>query len=352
MDALPTTKLAFDELKRDLDLVPPVVASPITPSVPLRNWNIQFNTHVSAFAVHIRAARHFWLVYAVDKTTLYAMAAISGSDVHLRNAGVSIGSQKLSADGAPTAGTTAVSHSRGDLLVLPRLQMALDKPGATAAVVGSLDTVRTTITTDIIGTLTGAIVRFEKDLDEILLVVNKHKGKANVATADRDSGSAVVTCPWSVRAVLKGMQIGFKAAHSTQYIGTDVVKIALQNRAQAAPDPAGKVMDLVWDVSATELALSLVQDAAQTLVRSTGRRHALPSDQSARALAHFALDAHAGNTVLAVSELPPLAQAENASHLHVRVTKVHAVMHPAAIEHLESFFAHCKLDGMQSSVVY
>ena len=342
MDALPTTKLAFDELKRDLDLVPPVASAPITPSEPLRNWNIQFNSHVSAFAVHIRAARHFWLVYEVNKTTLYAIATVSGSVTRVSSAGVSIGSQKLLADGAPAADPTAVSTTRGDLLVLPRMQIALERPGTTAIVVGNLDTVQTTITTDIIGTLTGAVVRFEKDLDEILLVVNKHRRKANVAT-DRSSDSAIMTCPWTVRAVLKGMQIGFKAPHSTQYIGTDVIKIALQNRPQVPANSASSAMELVWDVSATELALSLAQDAAQTLVRSTGRRHALPSVQSARALAHFALDAHAGNTVLAVSELPPLAQAENASHLHVRVTKVHAVMHPAAIEHLESFFAHCKL---------
>ena len=305
------------------------------------------NLAIPLVTCHIRAAQKLWLDYSVGEILLHARTHLLGTQLKESEAGLRIGDQSVS--------FIAVSDSErlgeplpfgGDSIKLPAFHGSVGYSNQELEVLASLERISVILTVDVLDSALAVQNRFEQDIDELLSVLSKRKA-AKSAKGEMSATPAGVLADkqepprltkWKAQLALQGLNLGLRGPLSTQYIGADLVDGFIRQ------DLAGGIQETRWEVSASNLALSLAQQTSVSsprlpLAGSTGSTSTF--DRSYR-LAYFVLDVHAGNQVSYISELPQITENKDASHLHLRIPKLHAVMQTAAIEALDELIEHCK----------
>lgn len=347
-ESLPESRLAFEELRRDLERARdsaevPSASQEKTPSIPGR---LKLTIHMAIPIVncHVRAAQKFWLIYTMGdvfahSSTILHESSVQQGDLSLRLAAQSMAFHPV-AEAQPPG--EASSSPIADI-PLPSILVALSSDGSAVDTTAIFDRIALTVTADILDKLLAVVNRFEQDIDEILAFFVERKRVKTSETPRQDAKSARVVPPWTGHLILRGVNIGLRGILSTQYIGADTVEGRIEHSNRDG------LSSTVWDVTAANLALSLAHDSVD---RGRGHIGADTSGNFERAyrLAYFVLDMKLGNRQSEVVEMrelikQELTQSSEVSHLHVTVSKVHAVMQAAAIEALDDLLEHCECIG-------
>lgn len=341
-ESLPQSKIAFEALRRDVEHQTTELAGAQPAKESHRITSNESRLRVSVFLhmpvinFHIRAAQKFWLDYHIGRMALHWDGTLKDSNiVHAQSAlklesqalhFIAVNDPSLQGEGAPFG---------GESIHFPAILVAVKYDGATLEVLASLERIALTITASILDSALTVQKRFEHDIDEILAVFAQHKAKRRAAEVRpvAEPISRLKTLKWSGQVILRGLNLGLRGPLSTQYIGADFVDGHISHI------PGEQRSDTHWEVNASNLALSLAQEASE---KSTDASF----DRTYR-LAYFVLDIQAGNRVAEVEELKELTKSDlkndhQTSHLHIKVAKTHAVMRTAAIEALDDLLDHCK----------
>lgn len=307
--------------------------------------HLSLHLHLPVLSFHIRAAQKFWLDYSIGRMALHGDGQVSNSEMSRAQCTLSLQSQtvdfiavndpRLQGEGAPFG---------GESIHFPAVLASVKYDGKEVKALATLERIAVTVTAGVLDSVFTVQKRFEHDIDEILSVFAKHKTKRKQAGAKQLEPLPLTeqrSLRWSGQLVLRGLNVGLKGPLSTQYIGADLVD------GYVSHIPGEGQADTRWELHASNLALSLAQETAEDQI--TGAVHGIRKSSFDRTyrLAYFVLDIQAGNRVAEVEELKELTGEElikdaQASHLHIKVGKVHAVMQTAAIEALDKLLEHCK----------
>lgn len=343
-DSLPQSKIAFEALRRDVEQQHAVHAEILEhgrPRAPGERLQIRASAylHMPIVDFHIRAAQKFWLDYSIGGMALHGGGLFDGGDLVRSECALSLQSQavnfiavndsRLQGEGAPFG---------GESIHFPAVLVSAKYTGQVVEILASLERIALTLTAGILDSALTVQKRFEHDIDEILAVFTKHKTKRKSTEMNEQIQPEfdVALLKWSGHLILRGLNLGLKGPLSTQFIGADLVDGYISHT------PGEECGETQWEARASNLALSLAQDAVDNHTRAT----ASAFDRTYR-LAYFVLDIQAGNRVAEVEELKELTNSDlggdaQTSHLHIKVAKTHAVMQTAAIEALDDLLEHCK----------
>lgn len=349
---MPQSKIAFEALRRDVECQQVEHANASSAEVSRHmaqkpsKLQISVYLHMPIINFHIRAAQKFWLDYSIGRMTLHGDAVLDGGSLSHAQAALKLDSQSLhfiavndpslQGEGAPFG---------GESIHFPAILISGEYNGSEVKVLASLERIALTLTASILDSALTVQKRFEHDIDEILAVFTKHKAKKRTDKPPSDPISRVATLKWSGNVILRGLNLGLRGPLSTQYIGADLVDGHISHA------PGRDRADTHWEVRASNLALSLAQEAGEDNVGlSVDDAREASFDRTYR-LAYFVLDIQAGNRVAEVEELKELTKSDlkgdnQTSHLHIKVAKIHAVMRTAAIEALDDLLEHCKYGNL------
>ena len=345
-ESLPQSRVVFEELRRDLENKIPNSPSQaesrmLAPAESTRRINMYFNMLVPLINIHIRAATKFWLDYTIGDILFYGQTDSLTRNTHSERgqAGLRIGSQSIAfvavSDGQQQLENTLFGN---ESIRLPTFHSLVELSNKQLNVLASLERISISLTADVLDSVLAVQSRFEHDIDELLSVLAKRKarkaGSAGAVNLESEMFREIGT-PWKAQVALRGINLSLKGPLATQSIGADLVGVYVQQ------DIGDEGKTTFWDVKASNLALSLAQRTGYASPSLSILGEAAKFDRNYR-LAYFVLDVEAGNTVSEVSELPSLVDNKEASHLHINLAKLHAVMQTAAIEALDDLIEHCK----------
>lgn len=339
-DALPQSRIAFDELRRDLETArPAIVASKTSATKPIlelpAKLRIRANLLLPLVNFHIRAASKFWLDYTISDILLEGNSSPGKQHAADVSAGLRIGAQTVAFVAVNEAAKQGeAAPFEGQTIKLPAFSGRAKLRNRHVEVIASLERINITLTADTLDSVLAVQSRFEQDIDELLLVVTQRKARKDEPTdLERKlvSPTSPSTFTWNAQMALRGLNLGLKGPSATQYIGADLVEGYVSQMDPSVPSK------ITWEANALNLGASLARRSSPSRF---GRSQASQSDRDFR-LAYFLLDVQAGNTVTEITELPQLGDSTDASHLHIRLPKIHAVMQTATIETLDELIEHC-----------
>lgn len=343
--------MAFEALRRDVEREDFALAP--TAHSRLRTGengkpsklHLSLHVHMPVLNFHIRAAQKFWLDYSIGALALHGDGTLSGqelvqaqSTLNLRSQTVdfiAVNDPRLQGESAPFG---------GESIHFPAILASVSYGEGAVRSLVTLERIAVTVTAGILDSVFTVQKRFEHDIDELLTVFAKHKGKRKHQDEQDETPlpRKLTALKCSAQLILRGLNLGLKGPQSTQYIGADLIDGYISH------NPAAEQAETHWEAHVSNLALSLAQDVTSQAAQSpVPTEKTTVFDRSYR-LAYFVLDVHAGNRVTEVEELKELTRRElqgesQTSHLHIKVAKVHAVMQTAAIEALDGLLEHCKI---------
>ncbi|KAK4047646.1 Macrophage colony-stimulating factor 1 receptor [Microbotryomycetes sp. JL201] len=254
--------------------------------------------------------------------------------------GFHVGAQRLRfvpIIGSNACQTTAAPPETAFHLPVVRVSAQLDGlPCRTVKVLATIDSVAVKLTMGIVDNFLTVHEHFAKELDELLLAFKSKsnqssKAQAEVVVQNNGAENASSSIAWEGRVALRGLRVGVKGPHATQWFEAEL----LEGRASSRGSTPSS--DMQWSTSVQNLGLSLTQNVEHA-------ERAQSSEWSNR-LAFFRLDVSASNATIHLPDLPATSmhETDETPHLHVRVTRTHAVLQPTAIEalgDLVDFYMH------------
>ncbi|KAK4051737.1 Macrophage colony-stimulating factor 1 receptor [Microbotryomycetes sp. JL221] len=212
-----------------------------------------------------------------------------------------------------------------------------DGPRRHVKILTTIDSVSIKLTMGIVDSFLTVQEHFGKELEELLQVVSDKRAQANtkgLATPAPASQSTLGASrfTWETRFALRGLRLGVKGPQATQWFEAELLE------AQASSKVEGASQRLHWRTSVQNLGLSLTQNVVNQV-------HSNFTSESSNRLAFFRVDLSASNAVIHLPDLPAVSMhaEDKTPHLHLRVTRLHAVLQPTAIEalgDLVEFYVH------------
>ena len=336
-ESLPHTKVEFDELRRDLEMEPRVAVLTQTPAVspalPSKRLAVSANLAFPRLSIRLRINRHLWLGFTLVKLLAYCDGMIEGGAPSKGRAGLSI--QKEAITFSPTQvdplGQSPVLEENH--IHLPALHTSLKLLDGQATALASLESVSFVLTVAILDKIIVGVKLIEHDVEGLLALfarLGRQKKSAAVATESRLFPGVTL---WRADLAIRGLNVGLQGPTATQYVGADLVEAHVSQDASAADS------SIAWTASGINLALSLAQETHYADASSGAAKDKRQFDRSYR-LAFFMLDLHASNKYVQLTQLPVVGDHDLASHLHLNIAKLHAVMQTPAIEVLDDLIDH------------
>ncbi|KAM0790005.1 hypothetical protein ACM66B_005335 [Microbotryomycetes sp. NB124-2] len=293
---------------------------------------------VPLIALEAQAIPTLKVGYIVENISFFAQRG----PVHRRrkqavDLGLHIGAQRLrfvpvEAGVRESSTTTAPPPETAFHLPVVRVAAQLDGlPCRKIKVLTTIDSVGIKLTMSIVDNFLTVYEHFANELEELLQAVKSRRGRSNESAVEpsvsvheaKDGESSVA---WESRIALRGLRIGVKGPHATQWFEAELLE------AQASSQSAAAHSELQWSTSVQNLGLSLTQNV----------EHADRADSPewTNRLAFFRLDVSASNATIHLPDLPATSMhdSDETPHLHIRVPRTHAVLQPTAIEALGDLF--------------
>lgn len=340
---LPTYDSLLTELRQGLDDIHLVAIEqdkpPKTSFIELLSAKARLGLQVviPIIGLEVQAIPTLRMGYYLRNVLLHASTedgAKGGIALGAVDAGGSIGSQ--------TIRFTPIAETQQQLNNLPpetsfdlpmfRLKASLDGlPCRKVSLLGTIDLVTITLTSAVLDNILTVQNRFGNDVDELLSAINTKRARLAAVGEEAPPKKLVVRSEirWDARIALQGVKIGVEGPQSTQWIEAELLE------GYASSSIAETSTVLHWEASVQDLALSLSQKITSHPSYSTSQ------DRRYR-LAFFRLDLTVGNSIINLPELPAASVYGNdqAPHLHIRFSRIHAVLQPSAVDALGDLIDH------------
>jgi hypothetical protein len=344
-EELPKSRVLFDELKRDLNVrdtpsgergLAPATTSIASFNAWFKSASVDANLHMPLASFRTRAMPSLWLEYTLKDTQLFAHSKPSGTPARsvAVDAGLQIASQMVQFKPALSEAGQPLPTEEGQTIAFPTVRIsARTAESGKLHISSTIAAVTIKLSASVIDNVLAVQARFGHEIDELLGVLAAKRAKrslqpgASEKPADRSLFSRM---PWEASMALQGFKILVESPASVQYLEADLLNGIVEHGTDAV-----ELSSLVWELSVTNLALSVAQRS------SLSSTHDMPTFSNHKyRLAYFTTDFNVSNKEQALSELTALNSQDKTAHLHVRVAKVHAVMQSGAIDALGELIDH------------
>lgn len=290
----------FKGLKSDVDsIVTPKTTSPVTKTT--RSIDIQAQINLLNISLHVMHGT--WLSWALRDTLGF---------IHIQNQrvttyGMQLASQRLNLAGRPDASTILTPTSYSSIkLALPALRLfgRLERNSMRATLI--VEHFHLMLKPQYVDDILVVQQKFGSDFNELVDVIAANKPKRS--SAPRSAMSLLMGVK------LGGFNIGVQGPMSTQYIDSPAMS------AEIGDGPLGRR----WKMVVTALQLYLVHDSPL--------RHPTKDGVQYRS-AYMILDCELHNAL-------PVGFVGDADHVTLNVSRIHALLMPAAISELGDLVDH------------
>lgn len=342
--SLPTYDSLLAELRDGLDDIQATVVerpteSPSLAELLLAKAQLGVQVIIPLVSLEMQAIPTLKVKYLIHDISAYARnveGSKQGDKIGVVDAGLAVGSQTIKfltlTDGE---GPDLLPADTTVELPVFRLKAQLDGiPCRRITLLATIDSVSLTLTAAVLDYILTVQSRFGSDIDELLRVVRTKRARLEDSVKSEElvptASSVFIPIAWDARVALRGFKVGVEGPHATQWIEAEL----LEGYARSS---SGTLFEsLRWEASVQNLSLSLsqrVEDVTAVPTAATDRRYRL---------AFFRLDVSVSNNVIHLPDLPPASvyDGDDSPHLHLRFTRLHAVLQPTAIEALGDLVDH------------
>lgn len=329
-ETLPTYDSLLLQLRQGLDDIQSVAVadSDLEPSfVELLSAKANISTQlcISLLAFEFQAIPTLAMGYYIRDISAHANTedgARGGKSLGNIDAGLMIGSQTIRF--IPMVANTISLESSPletsfDIPIL-RVKAHLDGlPCTKINFLVTIDPISIKLTSSILDNILTVQKRFGNDLDELL---DYYRSRQVLdATDPAVEGEQISTkLVWDARVAFQGLRLGLEGPQAIQWIEVELLE------GYASSVEATSSLRLNWEASAQNLSISLSQRSLHT-----------PNSDRGHRLAFFTLDLSITNAII---QLPDLISASNDPHLHLRLSRIHAVLQPSAVDALADLVEH------------
>ena len=267
--------------------------------------SIDFQVQINHLGVYLHVMHGTWFSWSLEDTLAYSAA----KDSRAVSYGVQLASQRIVLSGEPDGTGPLVPPSHSVKLALPslRLQGVIQSDHIQASL--TIDHFRLMLKPQYVDDILVVQQKFGSDFNELIDVFAYNRPK-------KPQSSHPSSLTFDVALKLEGFRIGIQGPTSTQYLQSPMVSASYQSL-----PPSGSQLHL--DVKGLEL--SLVHDV-----------HPLSSKREEYNSASMSLDCVVHNEV-------PQEALDSIEYLTINVSRVHALMAPAAISELGDLVDHVQV---------
>lgn len=279
-------------------------ASPRPSSVT--SWSIDLQTQINHLGVYLHVMHGTWLSWTLEDTLAYAAAR----DLRAISYGVRLASQRIILSAEPDDTEALISSSHAVKLALPslRLQGAIQSDHIQASLV--IDHFRLMLKPQYVDDILVVQQKFGSDFNELVDVFARSRPK-------KPNNSQSSSFVFDAAVKLESFKIGIQGPTSTPYLQSPMVSASYRS----IPPSESR-----WHLDVKELELSLVHNV-----------HPLPPNRYREdKSASISLDCVVHNEV-------PQEAPDNTEYLTLNVSRVHALMAPAAIGEFGNLIDHVQV---------
>jgi hypothetical protein len=280
--------------------------------------SIDFQAQINHLGVYLHVMHGTWLSWSLEDTLAYSAA----TDLRAVPYGVQLASQRIILSGEPDGTEALIPSSHSVKLALPslRLEGIIQSDHIQASLV--VDHFRLMLKPQYVDDILVVQQKFGSDFNELIDVFAYNRPKK-----PQNSRESLSSPTFDIAVKLEGFKIGIQGPTSTQYLQCPMVSALYQSLTSSGSR---------WHLDVKGLELSLVHD-----VRPLSSKRYREEYNSAS----MSLDCVVHNEV-------PKEALESIEYLTINVSRVHALMAPAAISELGDLVDHVQVEPCFYSRTY
>ncbi|KDR75835.1 hypothetical protein GALMADRAFT_156774 [Galerina marginata CBS 339.88] len=312
-DYLPGIEAAMKTLLSEYKARPTKPHSPAPSRLSGRGLMLQIHGQVGHFEISLQVMHGTWLSWEFNKTVAYFQSsAMMTGGTHAF--GLQVASMVVSISSKPNA--REVAPSSRVKLALPPLSLAGNSDGYRIHTLVLFEFVELKVKPSHWDTLLSVQQKFGQDFNDLVTLIQKTRQEGSL-TSTKPIGSKGTVFQYEAHLKMRGFRIGLEGVSSTVLLECQDINGGVSN-----------AKDWVWDVSLSDLALSLAPRVGGHRNTTFNRDH-----RSAFVIIDFRFDGSNSN-------------ANDVKTLQLSVSKIHAVMQASSIGEFGDF-----IDNLQAELL-